>query len=58
MRHEDLAQVAEALNTIREMLTIGPDDLCTVLEQAIRAHPAVSTHGAGAEGGGREGRRL
>ena len=51
MRHEDLVQVAEALNTVREMLTIGAEDLCTVLEQAVRAHPAVSTHG---ERGGQE----
>jgi hypothetical protein len=59
MRHEDTARVSEALNQVREMLTIGADDLCTVFEQAVCVHPEVSTHGEaeaaerkGTEGGG------
>jgi hypothetical protein len=44
MRREDMQRVGEAINQVREMLTIGADDLSPVFEQAICSHPEVSTH--------------
>jgi hypothetical protein len=43
---EDLTLIMASINSVREMLTIDSDHLLTVFEQALRANPVISTHGA------------
>lgn len=44
MPREDIVVIAQPLSEVRDMLTIEPDNLPSVLELAIKSHTEVSTH--------------
>ena len=51
MSRENLVQIMQVCDNVREMLTAEKEILPSIFEQAVMSHPKVSTHGEGLHAG-------